>query len=141
MNTFRNPASVASPIGRYSHSVEIPANARTVLVSGQIGCTPDGTVPNDYFEQLHHALRNVVLNVEAAGMTVRDIVKCNLLAVAAHRPSGEDARSRGAAVLDEVFGTHVPCWTTQLISGLVRPDLMLEVEAIAASTDNSGKAE
>jgi len=85
MIIFRNPASVAPPIGRYSHSVEIPANARTLIVSGQVGMAPDGSLPPDYFEQLRNALRNVQSNVEAAGMTTRDIVKCTLLASLSRR--------------------------------------------------------
>jgi 2-iminobutanoate/2-iminopropanoate deaminase len=128
MNIFRNPKTVSEPIGRYSHSVEIPAGARIVLVSGQIGSSPEGVLGGDYFEQLRYALRNVILNIEAAGMNVKDIIKCNLLVVQRHRPSGDEVRSRGTAILEEVFGDHVPCWTTELIAGLVRPDLMLEIE-------------
>lgn len=133
MIIFRNPDNVAPPIGRYSHSAEIPANARTLLISGQVGMAPDGTLPPDYFEQLRNALRNVQSNVEAAGMTTRDIVKCTLLAVESHRPTGPDARIAAAAIMDEIFGDHVPAWTTHIITALVRPDLMLEVEAIAAA--------
>jgi enamine deaminase RidA (YjgF/YER057c/UK114 family) len=133
MIIFRNPDTVAPPIGRYSHSVEIPANARTLIVSGQIGAAADGSLPPDYFEQLRNALRNVQLNVEAAGMTTRDILKCTLLAVESHRPTGPDARTTGAAIMEQIFGDHVPAWTTHVIAALVRPDLMLEVEAIAAS--------
>jgi len=130
---FRNPDTVAPPIGRYSHSVEIPPNARILMVSGQVGMTADGSLPSDYFEQLRNALRNVQCNVEAAGMTTRDIVKCTLLAVESHRPIGPDARAAATAIMNEIFGDHVPTWTTHVISALVRPDLMLEVEAIAAA--------
>jgi enamine deaminase RidA (YjgF/YER057c/UK114 family) len=133
MLIFRNPDTVAAPIGRYSHSVEIPANARTLMISGQVGLAADGTLPPDYFEQLRNALRNVRLNVEAAGMTTRDIAKCTLLAVESHRPTGPDARMTAATIMNEIFGDHVPAWTTHIISALVRPDLMLEVEAIAAA--------
>ena len=39
------PAGIGSPLARYSHAVEIPAGARLLLCSGQLGIAPDGRVP------------------------------------------------------------------------------------------------
>jgi len=37
-----NPTTIAPPAGMYSHSVEIPPNARMLFTAGQIGVRPDG---------------------------------------------------------------------------------------------------
>ncbi len=133
MITFRNPPNVAPPIGRYTHSAEIAPNARLLFVSGQVGMTPDGLLPDDYAEQWRNALRNLVLNVEAAGMTVKDIAKCTALIVEKFRPVSEAERAKVSMISKEILGDHVPAWTTHIIPALVRPDLMLEIEAVAAA--------
>jgi len=40
------PTNVAPPMSaaKYSHSVEVPPNARWLYVSGQLGARPDGSV-------------------------------------------------------------------------------------------------
>ena len=38
------PDSVAPPFSRFSHAVEVPAGARWLHISGQIGVKPDGTI-------------------------------------------------------------------------------------------------
>jgi enamine deaminase RidA (YjgF/YER057c/UK114 family) len=133
MIIFRNPTTVAPPIGRYAHSAEIPPNARLLFVSGQVGMTPEGTLPDDYAGQWRNALQNLVLNVEAAGMTVKDIAKCTALLVEKFRPTSAEERAKVSAISQEIFGDHVPAWTTHIIPALVRPDLMVEIEAVAAA--------
>ncbi|KAB0268206.1 RidA family protein [Microvirga brassicacearum] len=133
MIVFRNPVTVAPPIGRYTHSVSIPPNARLLLISGQIGMSPEGLLGITYEEQWRYALQNIILNVEAGGMSLTDIVKCTVLIVERFRPIGDDARARVTAISKEILGDHVPTWTTHIIPDLVRPDLMLEIEAIAAA--------
>ncbi len=133
MIIFRNPSTVAPPIGRYTHSVEIPPNARILLVSGQVGIAPDGTVGETYFDQWRYALQNLVLNVEAANMGVKDIVKCTSLMVERYRPTSDEDRAKLNKISQDILGDHVPVWTAHIIPALVRPDLMLEIEAIAAA--------
>ena len=48
----RNPSTIAPPAAMYSHSVEIPPNARWLFTAGQVGVRPDGTIP-DGFEMQH----------------------------------------------------------------------------------------
>ena len=42
MNKQYTPDSIAAPSSPYSHAVEVPAGARTLHISGQIGIKPDG---------------------------------------------------------------------------------------------------
>ena len=46
MQTF-TPSTVPAPFGRYVHGIEIPAGARIVITSGQLGLTRTGEVPAD----------------------------------------------------------------------------------------------
>ncbi len=133
MIVFRNPPTVAPPIGRYRHSVTIPPNATLLLISGQVGMNSEGELGATYEEQWRHALQNVVLNVEAGGMNLKDIVKCTALLVERYRPTRDEDRARITAISKEILGDHVPTWTTHIIPDLVRPDLMLEIEAVAAA--------
>ena len=42
MHKRLNPSAVVKPFSRYSQAVEVPANARWLHISGQVGATPDG---------------------------------------------------------------------------------------------------
>jgi enamine deaminase RidA (YjgF/YER057c/UK114 family) len=50
-----NPATVAAPFSRYSHGVEAPDNARWLVISGQVGVTPEGKVLNGAKAQIEQA--------------------------------------------------------------------------------------
>ena len=48
----RNPKTTAPPPNlRFSHSVEIPPNARWLYLAGQVGITPDGIALETLEEQ------------------------------------------------------------------------------------------
>jgi 2-iminobutanoate/2-iminopropanoate deaminase len=70
-----NPETVHEPVGRYVHTIEVSGENRLLFVSGQVGMDRDGNVPEDPAAQFEVALRNVMLNVEAAGFEATDIVK------------------------------------------------------------------
>jgi enamine deaminase RidA (YjgF/YER057c/UK114 family) len=40
---FRNPATVAPPLGAYSHVVTVPGGSALIVLAGQVGNAPDGT--------------------------------------------------------------------------------------------------
>ena len=45
MNRTSNPATVAPPVGAYSHAVEVPPGSRLLYIAGQVGNLPDGSLP------------------------------------------------------------------------------------------------
>jgi enamine deaminase RidA (YjgF/YER057c/UK114 family) len=75
MKEFRNPRGVHPPPGSYSHQIEIKGNERMLVLSGQVGMRPDGTVPGDPVEQMEVAFENVLRNLQAANMVIQDIIK------------------------------------------------------------------
>src|SRR5918994_6341220 len=70
-----SPTTVAPPFSRYSHGVEVPASARWLHISGQVGVAPDGTVRQGAEAQIEQTWRNLLAILESAGMGPRDLVK------------------------------------------------------------------
>ena len=121
-----NPNTVFAPTGPFSHGVEVPANARWLHISGQIGVAPDGKVPSEFEAQAEQCWRNVKAVLAAAGMGVENLVKCTHFVTRA-----EDVATYGK-VRARQLGEARPASTLLVISALARPGLLVEVEAIAA---------
>jgi enamine deaminase RidA (YjgF/YER057c/UK114 family) len=125
--TVLSPADVAAPInGSYVHGILIPPSATVVHVSGQVGVTLNGSVPETVGEQAAQAFRNLLGVVRSAGMELEDIVKLTLFVVAGH-----DLDAVRAA-RNTVLGAHKPGSTLLVVAGLASADLYFEVEGIAA---------
>src|SRR5215471_17530811 len=102
MNKVHNPAEIAPPIGAYSHGIEVPAGARTLHISGQVGIMPDGRVAPGIEGQTEAALNNIIGILKAAGMGVADIVKMTTFLIDAN----DIAKVRAVRV--RVFGDQRP---------------------------------
>ena len=59
MKSHHNPSTIHPPLAAYSHQIEITGPERMLVVAGQVGMRPDGSVPDDPIEQLGVALDNV----------------------------------------------------------------------------------
>lgn len=126
MKEFRNPQNIHEPVGSYSHQIEIRGNERLLVISGQVGMRPDGTVPEDPVEQIDLAFENILRNLHAANMDVRDLVKINYYLV------GEiDTVKRREVILSKLQG-HKPCSTLVYVAALASPVYKVEIEAWAS---------
>ena len=123
---FSNPSGVYPPLGPYTHVVELSAGAGLLFVSGQIGIRPDGTVGAAIGEQADQAFANVVELLAAHDLGISSLIKLTVFIVAGH--DGEEVRKARVRHM----GTHEPASTTVYVSQLVRPEWLVEVEAIAA---------
>jgi enamine deaminase RidA (YjgF/YER057c/UK114 family) len=126
MKQSRNPPDVHKPVGAYSHQIELTGNERLLVISGQIGMRPDGTVPADPLEQLDLALENILRNLRAAGMDAGDLVKLTYYLVGAI-----DTDRRRELVLSRLQG-HQPCSTLLYVAALASPLYRVEVDAWAS---------
>ncbi len=70
---FLNPDTVAPPASDYSHGVVVPAAARRLIVAGQVGLNPDGSLAEGLEAQMERCWLNLFAVLEAAGMTKRDL--------------------------------------------------------------------
>lgn len=124
--TTFNPAGLPVPRGSYS-LVNIAQPGRMVFIAGQTASDGDGNVVgvDDPRAQTRAVLGKVKLAVEAAGGTMRDIVAMNVFStdVRYHRDINETRR--------EVFGSNFPTSTMVQVVALARPELLLEINAIA----------
>ena len=127
MKTVRNPETIHPPLAAYSHQIELDASERVLYVSGQIGMRQDGSVPDDPIEQLRIALENIRRNLDAAGMTVQDIVKMTLYLV----DQMDNAERR--RIFSEFSEGTEPCMTGVYVAGLAAPNLKLEIDVVASS--------
>ena len=127
MLTVKNPPSVAAPNGFYSHSIEVPANARWLVTAGQAGVRPDGTLPEGFEAQLDQVWKNTVAFLNDSGFGVEDIVRLNVYST---DPSG----LKFLATHREKYlsPNHIPTSTWVVISQLANPDWVVEMETIAA---------
>ena len=123
---IHNPPTIADPIGTYSHGVEAPPNARWLYIAGQVGIRKDGSVPPTVEAQTEVAWQNIVAILAAAGMKVTDIVKMTQFLV-----NLEDF-PKYAATRAKFLAGHRPASTGLVIRSLVRPEYLVEVEAVAA---------
>jgi enamine deaminase RidA (YjgF/YER057c/UK114 family) len=123
--TFTNPATVAPPLGAYSHVALVPAGATLIALAGQVGNAPDGTVPAAAEEQYANALRNIVALLESEGCTPAHIVKLNsYLVQRMDLPTVAGTRR-------EILGDVRPAATMVYVAGLAAPEYLVEVEAWA----------
>ena len=71
---YHNPKSV-SLSGKYSLGAEVPANARYLYVSGQVGVDSRGKLQQGFDKQAVQVWKNIGQVLKAGGMGYKDIVK------------------------------------------------------------------
>jgi len=121
-----NPPELSKPTG-YTHVVEVTGPNRTIYISGQIAFDKDGKVvgAGDMKAQAEQVFKNLQAALAAAGAKFSDVVKMN---------SYITDMSKVQAVRDvraKYFADTTPASTFVQVAGLVRPELLLEIEVIA----------
>jgi 2-iminobutanoate/2-iminopropanoate deaminase len=117
---------VAKQIGSYSDAIEAAPNLRWLMTSGTPGFTDASKVPTDIAGQSELAWENVLRVLSKADMTVDDIVK-----VTQYLTRAEDIKAY-SQVRNRFLGTARPASMLLVIPQLVWPNLLVEVEIIAA---------
>jgi enamine deaminase RidA (YjgF/YER057c/UK114 family) len=120
------PAAMPAPFARYSHAVEIPAGARLLFCSGQLGLGADGMVPDSAEAQADLCFAAIGHMLAEAGMDMSDIVRINAFVTDRSHMAGYMA-SR-----DRHVASPPPASTLMIVSGFTRPEFKVEVEVVAA---------
>ena len=116
------PANVHQARG-FSHAIKA---GNIIYVSGQVGIGEDNKVAAGGFEaQAKQALENLKRVLEASGAHFKDIVKLNTYVTTMEFiPVYRELRQ-------SYFGDHYPASTLVQVAGLVLPELLIEIEAVA----------
>ncbi len=112
-----------------AHGVEVPAGARLMFTNGQVGTKPDGTTPEATVDQTEVIFDRLKAVLRAANMTLEDVVRFDV-----YMTDQADVKTF-VEVRDHIMGDHKPAATLLVIKGLARPELKIEVEAVAAKVD------
>ena len=121
-----NPASVSAPFSRYSHAVIAPQGYRWLYISGQVGADRDRKIPKDFEAQAELAFKNLIACIRESGFDLQDLVKVTVLLTRA----GDIAAYR--QVRDRMLGNVAPASTLMIVAGLAAPELLVEIEGVAA---------
>ena len=121
---FSSPADLPTPFG-YSHVVGLPAG-RLVWTSGQVAIDTAGEVPEGWEAQIRLVFENLGRALAAQGAGWDDVVKLT------YYVTSVDALETVRSVRDEFVDTDAPPTSSLVqVAGLIRPDLLVEVEAVA----------
>jgi enamine deaminase RidA (YjgF/YER057c/UK114 family) len=128
---YLNPKALGAPPKFYTHAVSVTGRAKVVFVSGQVSYDAAGKVvgAGDMRAQSEQVFANLTRALKAAGATWSDVIKMNGYMV------GVDAAR--VTAFREVRGRFLkpgkmPASTLVGVTALVHPDLLLEVEVVAA---------
>ncbi|MDX6371808.1 MAG: hypothetical protein QOD98_796 [Nocardioidaceae bacterium] len=121
---FASPSDLPTPFG-YSHVVGIPAG-RLLWTSGQVAVDSSGAVPDGWEAQTRLVFENVGRALSAQDGDWSDVVKLTYFV------TGVEQIATVRSVRDEFVDTERPPTSSLVqVAGLFRPDLLIEVEAVA----------
>jgi enamine deaminase RidA (YjgF/YER057c/UK114 family) len=119
-----------APAG-YSQVVEV-RGGRTLYISGQVALDSSGNVvgPGDFSAQVKQVFANLKARLDEAGASFNEVVKLNFyLLDADNLPIVRDVRDT------YVNREQPPASTLVVVKQLFRPELLVEVDAIAVTKD------
>lgn len=129
-HTTHNPDGLHNPTPfGYSHTASVPASASLVFVSGQYGSDRDGAVvPGGFAEQVARAFSNLETALAGHGLGPDDVVQLRTYVV------NHDFDKLGVITrtVQEKWGDTPPTQTLIGAASLAIPDVLFEVDAIAA---------
>jgi len=133
--TYLNPETHTKPAGRYSHVALVEAG-RLAFIAGQIATDETGAVvaPNDAAGQFPQVFENIGKILQGIGASFRHVVELTTYLV------GEDSREPWLSARDAVYQKHFPDGayppnTLLIISGLVKPEMKVEISAVVRLPD------
>jgi 2-iminobutanoate/2-iminopropanoate deaminase len=119
---YLSPKGLFEPIG-WSHAVKA---GNTIYLAGMVGFDEQRNIVAGGFEgQTVKALENIKLVLEAAGASLKDVVKMTVYL------TDMDNIIKFREIRARYFSPPMPASTAVEVSRLVLPELLVEIEAIA----------
>jgi 2-iminobutanoate/2-iminopropanoate deaminase len=113
----------------FSPAVMTQGPGRMIFIAGHTGQT-DGngkSLAGDFDAQFRQTFRNIEKTLEEAGAKLRDMVTMTVFL--------SDARhtTRMTELRTELFGSDFPASAAITVQGFAQPEMMIEIQGIAAS--------
>ena len=128
--TLFNPETMFVSTAGYSQVAQI-RSGKLVYIAGQVPFDKSGNLAGreDFLAQAEQVFRNLKSAVEAAGGSLGDLVKLNYFCVEAVDPA---VMMQILKVRDQFVDTQKPPVSTfVVVKRLVRPEWLIEIEAVA----------
>ena len=129
---YSNPPGLAAPIGMYSHIARLPRDHDLVFVAGQLSVDANGgsVGVGDFDTQMHQVFANVGAVLEAESLSFDNIAQMTTYL------RGEELIAEFYRVREGLFAELFPAGayppnTLLVVSRLVRPEFLIEVQCIA----------
>ena len=135
------PQGIAQPVGWYTHAIKVSPK-QLVFVAGQVPIDKDGNVVGidrneklknhqtiDLEVQVRQTFLNVKAALEASGASMKNIVRLDSYVVGSVM---NEWRTIGRKIKHEMLENTHPPGATVFVVGLMIPDAMLEISAVAA---------
>ena len=130
---YINPPELAAH--GYTNVVTVQGNVKTVYVGGQDAVNAKGEIVGigDMAAQTRQVMDNIEIALAAGGAKLEHVIKWNVYIV-----QGNDFMP-GYQVFQERWGNrpNPPIVTAAIVSGLARPEFLVEVDAIAVVPEES----
>lgn len=130
-HSLHNPDGVHPPVGRYSHLARV-TSGELLFLAGQVSVDADGMLvgKDDAAAQTLQAYRNIGTVLKSAGASFASIVQLTTYVVG--RESVQPYLDARTELFADIFpDDSYPPNTLLVISGLVDPDMLVEVTAVA----------
>ena len=116
---------VAEKLGKYSDAVLVDGEVRWLYSSGTPGLDADGKLAPDFETQARLAWTHIIAMLNAAEMDVTHIVKLTQSLIR------QQDLPAYRAVRNEFLGEARPASMLSFVSGLVLPEMLIELEIVA----------
>lgn len=99
-----------------------------VFIAGQVGIRPDGTVPDSAMDQIRLAFTRLGAILKHEGLGFEDLVE-----LVSYHVRIDEQLTTFREIKDEFITRDFPAWTILGIASLARPNLLIEIKAVAAA--------
>ncbi len=102
-----------------------------VFIAGQVGLRPDGTVPDSAEDQIRLAFQRLGAILKHEGLGFEDLVE-----LVSYHVRIDEQLATFREIKDEFIKSDFPAWTILGIASLARPNMLIEIKAVAAARQN-----
>lgn len=120
-----NPDTIVQPASQYSQGVMVGPARKRLIISGQVGLKPDGTLEKTTRAQMERTWANLFAVLEAAHFKKKHLVKMTIFVT----EPGQTALFR--EIRDRMMEGHLCAATYIQVAGLASPEFKFEIEAEA----------